>query len=170
MSDGKEGSDSSGLTVVDTLKWVGQLVADGKPVVTLPKQMANAVPNVRNWQQNRVKTATSKPWGYWWRNALDWELASVTMQLNLEYGAQYRGGGAFITNCYVDVLACQAMWRCNLDVSFESKPPSIDADSKAPIARLPLLVSATITTPSFTQTKKWAFTVYGDGRLEPHGY
>jgi hypothetical protein len=152
--------------VQDTVKWAGELVAKGKPSSSLPSQMANAVPKVDDWQAltgaqgpNILKLAWNVPGVFYGKNV------DIVLNLNWDYGARYKGGGAFITNCWVTVPTCEVEWGFDVDIHFSAQAPENrqQDDSKPTLAGLPVSVIATISNTLVNHNHTWSFLLLGDG-------
>jgi hypothetical protein len=168
MSDGEGGGAAKTVTALqDTIKWVGSIIEKGKPNSSLPSQMANAVPKNDDWQAltgaQGPKIIAAK---YQIPGAIYGYNIDVLMHLKFDYGARYHGGGAFITNCWVDVPQCDVMWGFDFNCSFSAQNPENAQDEKSPLARLPVTLKANSSTVLANYTREWSYILYGDGRYE----
>jgi hypothetical protein len=155
--------------VKDTVNWAGQIIAAGRPSANLPTQMANAVPDVSDWTSlTDARGPQTTDWtAIHYVNGFGLEVVKVRLRLNWNYGARYRNGGAFITNCWVEVPQCDVLWGYSVDLGFQAQQPENAASSGSPPhARIPLTIRGTVSTPFWTTNVGWGFTVYGDGHSE----
>ena len=154
--------------VKDTVQWAGQIIVAGKPAASLPKQMANAVPDVDDWQAlTDARGPQETPWNIVYTNGFGIDVVKVKLQLNFDYGARYKGGGAFITNVWVEVFQCDVKWGYSVDLSFSPQKPENAASFGQPThARLPCTVWGSVSTPFWTDNMQWGFTLFGDAHTE----
>jgi hypothetical protein len=90
----------------------------------------------------------------------------IQFDLRWEIGARYRGGGAYIPNCYLYVPNCTVLWGFTVDASLHVGEPKNAGDENAPNAALPLTISATVTNLiGGSRTVEWDFVLMGDGNF-----
>src|ERR1700730_14252104 len=99
----------SAESIVNTAKFVWDVIKDGKPAAEITTSTANAVPQVEDWlslENARGPLRATMGWTKWvgWP-APDHTYVYVdfTILLKWTYGATYRGGGLFIPNVWIEV-------------------------------------------------------------------
>ena len=147
-----------------------KVVEENKPSADLDRSTANAVPEVDDWQ---ALTGTQGParlvWRYRFVNYLGETAVDIQFDLKWEYAARYRGGGAFIPNCWLSVPTCDVHWMFSVDLALQARNPTNAGTDAAPNARLPISVYGTVSYgPFWTDNHQWDFTLYGNGQWEQH--
>jgi hypothetical protein len=162
----------SAAEVVNTAASVWKLIEDGKPTSQINSTTANAVPQVSDWQ-NLVGSKGPTRLHRRRVNEVGWpfdDYLNVDIQIDLlfEYGAAYYGGGLFIPNIYVEVPECFLGWHYSADIDIHVHNPSNDNSSnpKAPIAKVPVSISGTVSNPFWSSRIEWGFTLRGTGAWE----
>jgi hypothetical protein len=148
------------------------VIKDGEPSAEVATARANAVPQVDDWQN--LTTGFYSPKSI--RISYDWPVnipswfgsyvyVEFTILLKFDYGARYKGGGAFIPGIWVEVPNAYDgwSWHTNIDVRFQTPTNANAADPSRPIARIPVSVSGTVHTYEHHQRLEWGFTLYGNG-------
>src|SRR5205807_5117768 len=113
------------MRLSNALKESWTVVAAGRPVVRATRDQANAVPAGVDWLRGLTAGAGPNHLTFAFRTRRpDGNLASsVRMRLFWTYGAQYRGGGAFIPNAWLDVLDCLVAPDAEVDVQVRTDAP-----------------------------------------------
>ena len=91
-----------------------------------------------------------------------------SIQVQWYYGAQYKGGGAFIQNVgtVVSGHSMHLPWHVNIRAVIGT-PPHKEHDKK-PIAELPLSVVGEVSVGKETHLLGWEITLHGDGNSQCH--
>ena len=143
------------------------VIKDGEPSIDIKTATANAVPQVSDWQ---ALSGTRGPMTTWmsWQKPVSWPFddyvfVEFRILLKFDYGATYRGGGAFIPNIFVEVPSCYAGWSWHVDIGLTVHNPTNAGTTQAPIARVPVTISGTVSTYEQTHHVEWGFTLFGSG-------
>ncbi|RZU51567.1 hypothetical protein EV385_3397 [Krasilnikovia cinnamomea] len=142
------------------------VIESGKPSASLASNTCNAVPAGVADPISSL-TGAQGPNRLTWRlqmeNAFGVEVVDIAFDLRWEYGARHHGGGAFIPNCYLYVPRCSVLWGFDVDVQIHVHNPSNAGTETAPIARLPLTVSGSVSSLVNSHSLQWDFQLFGDG-------
>lgn len=153
-------------TIANIASAAWHVIESGKPSASLASNTCNAVPSGISDPVNSL-TGAQGPNSYRWRlrqeNLMGIDVIDVTFDLRWEYGARHNGGGAFIPNCYLYVPRCNVLWGFNVDVTLHVHNPTNAGTDRAPIARLPLTISGSMSSPVQSRSLQWDFILFGDG-------
>jgi len=157
-------------TIINGLEKAWQVIKDGEPSVEIASSTANAIPDVDDWQT----LAGAKGPGILrmgWQKPVAWPLddyvfVDFQILLKWDYGATYRGGGAYIPNLWIEVPTCYAGWSWDVDISMTVRNPTNAGTVTAPIARVPVTIAGTVSTYEQTHHVEWGLTVFGNGAWE----
>jgi hypothetical protein len=156
----------------DRLQLVGKaawtVIKDGEPSIDIKTAKASAVPQVEDWQ---ALSGTRGPMTTWvsWKKLVNWPLEDYVfvdfkILLKFDYGATYRGGGAFIQNIRAEVPNCYAgSWSWHVDIGLTVYDPTNAGSPRAPVARVPVMISGIVSTYEHIHRVGWGFTLFGDG-------
>jgi hypothetical protein len=157
----------SAKDIVNMAESVWKIIDSGRPSSEINGKTANAVPQVDDWQ------ALQSPKGpkNWWANPHrrvswpfdDYVTVDCWIYLKWEYGATYKGGGAYIPNIWIEVPQCYVGWKSSLDVDLRVHNPTNDGTDTAPIARVPISVSGTLTNPLRSDRIEYSLIIWGNG-------
>lgn len=164
----------SATEVINAAASAWKIIEDGRPSSSITSETANAVPDVSDWQnlvgakgplQIRRRRINQVGWPF-----DDYLNVDIQIHLCFEYGATYNGGGLFIPNIYVAVPECFLGWRYNADIDLRVHNPTNgnDANPAAPIARVPVSISGTVSCPFWSSRIEWGFTLWGNGAWQSH--
>lgn len=143
-----------------------KLVEQNQLSADLSTSACHALPDVSDWEQVTAATATNLAQYDIRRAAPDGSSAiDLTVRVNWEVGSTYRGGGAFIRTCWVEVPALFVArgFEVNLGVSVE--PPRNVGTATAPIGVLRLTIQGTVASKYWTKNHQHLIAVGGDGRV-----
>jgi hypothetical protein len=151
--------------VVNAASSAWKIIEAGKPSASLDSSTCNAVPHVTDWTSlSDAHGPNIIPRRLVFTNYFNVNPIDVRIELRWEFGARYNHGGAFIPNCWISVPHCSVLWGYSLDLNMHvHNPTNKDGSTTAPNARLPLTISGTISTPFWSDTVQWDYTLYGDG-------
>jgi hypothetical protein len=153
--------------VVNLLQSGWKVIEDGRPSASLASGRANAVPHVDDWQAlTDVRGPQELPWRLRYSNGFNQDVVDISFVLRFDHSARYKGGGAFITNVWLDVPTCTVSWGYHVNLELHAQTPENEGSATAPLARLPLTVSGSVSTPFWTENKQWAFLLYGNGAAQ----
>lgn len=147
-----------------------KIIERGAPSADINSSTANAVPDVDDWQSLngaqgpkslRVRRVNRVGWPF-----DEYLNVDVQIALKFEYGATYRGGGLFVPNIYVEVPECFLGWNYHADIDIHVRNPSNSGSDEAPIARVPVSISGTISCPFWSSRVEWGYTLFGTGNWE----
>ncbi len=160
----------SAIDVWNAAKDAWKIIEDGKPSADINSSTANVVPNVSDWQsisgaQGPLSISMNRDNRVGWPFD-DYVNVDITIVLKFEYGATYRGGGLFIPNIYVEVPTCFLGWHYHADIDIHVRNPSKTGSDTAPVARVPISISGTISCPFWTDRVEWGYLLHGDGNWE----
>lgn len=151
-------------TIVNMLETGWKVIEANQPSADIHRGRANAVPQVDDW---RGLTGTQGPNFYTWRlkytNGFDMDVVDIQFKLNWEYAARYRSGGAYIPNLWLEVPHCSVLWGYDLSLDLVAQSPTNQGTEQAPIARIPVSVTGSISTPFWNENLEWSFILVGDG-------
>jgi hypothetical protein len=149
------------------------VIKDGEPSVEINGSTANAVPQVDDWQALAGTRGPMTPARIYWKKPVKWPLddyvfVEFTILLRFEYGATYRGAGLFIPNIWVEVPACYAGWSWDVNIGITVRNPSNANPTQpgmppAPIARIPVTISGSVSTYEHFHHVEWGYTLFGNG-------
>jgi hypothetical protein len=155
-----------GIANIASAAW--HVIESNKPSSSLASNTCNAVPD--GVHDLNSLTDAQGPNSLVWRlrkeNAYGIEVVDISFDLRWEYGARYRGGGAYISNCYLYVPRCNVLWGFNVDVNLHVHNPTNAGTDSAPIARLPLTISGTVSSLVNSHSLQWDFILFGDGNYQ----
>ncbi len=151
-------------TIVNMLETGWKVIEANQPSAEIHRGRANAVPQV---DDSRGLTGTQGPSYHRWRlkytNGFDMDVVDIQIKLNWEYAVRYKNGGAYIPNVWLEVPHCSVLWGYDVSLGFEAQTPTNQGTERAPIARIPVSVIGSVTTPFWTEQVEWSFTLFGDG-------
>ncbi len=132
--------------VVNTAALAWQVVTDNKPASSISGSYANAIPAGANWQDLSAPLKTNT---FRWTFENGWFLPDFTYNLSLHwsYGARWRKGGAFITNCWMEVDDHSiGMGGISVNIACSIGHPENGGSPTAPIAVLPVTIQMSYST------------------------
>ena len=154
-------------TIVNAARLAWEIISSGEASAEIGSSTANAVPQVDDWQS---LTGTTGPNGYRMYTSRgflwpfdDYDHVQIEIKLRWEYGARYKGGGAYIPNVWVEVPQCFVGYPWDANISFQAMDPSNAGTEEAPLARLPVLVKGTVSSGAELHHVEWSFVLFGDG-------
>lgn len=157
----------SAADLINMAQAAWKIIEDGKPSSQIDSSTANAVPHVSDWQSLSAPQGTNKlTWHIKYTNGFSMDVVVVQLELRWEYAARYRGGGAYISNCWLHVPQCDVKFLYNVNINVHVRNPTNAGSESAPKARLPLSVTGVVSTPFWSDDMEWEFTLYGDGNYE----
>ena len=143
------------------------VIKDGEPSIDIKTARASVVPQVDDWQ---ALAGTRGPKTTWisWKKPVSWPFQDYVfvefeIRLKFDYGATYHGGGAFIPDIRVEVPHCYAGWSWNVDIGLVVHNASNAGTTQAPIARVPVTISGSVSTYEQTHHVEWGYTLFGNG-------
>ncbi len=135
---------SEGSQVINAGKLAWEIIKDNRPVVGTSGSFANAIPKDVPWEQLSAYQGINHFEWRWNGPGLLMKDFTFDMKINWAYGARYRGGGANITNCWVDVLDHDVgIGGYRIDVIARTGNPQNVGTETAPVAELPVNVTLT---------------------------
>src|SRR3954452_13743232 len=127
-------------TIVNAAKFAWDVIKDGAPSADISNSTANAVPQVDDWQ---ALSDAKGPNSYRMHDHVDYvwplddyEHVEFTILLKWDFGARYKGGGAFIPNVWVEVPECFVGFGWHVDIRLTAQHPTNAGSATAPLARL----------------------------------
>lgn len=160
-------------TIVNVAKFAWDVIKDGRAAADITDSTANAVPQVADWQSlTETRGPNVRRLSYW--NSFLWPLddyvhVEFEILLKWDFGARYRGGGAFIPNVWVDVPECFVGWPWYADISLTAHHPTNAGDASRPVARIPVTVRGAAGSGASVDHIEWGFVLYGTGDAESTG-
>ena len=165
------GADS----IVSTLSQAWTLIKDNQPTAEIATNTCNAVPKVDDWQDlgnlSAPTTIASRPI----KNISPLGFTNVDCVLDIvyQYGATYKGGGAFIPALWITVDHCDVALLFNLNVTLRViSVGNANPNTSSPIAQLTVQITEHLTNHLASSTKSADYMVFGDGRnaqISRHG-
>lgn len=155
-------------TVINAADTAWKIIQDGKPSSEVTRSNANAVPQVTDWSTLTDAQTTWVGRNLTWTNYLGIDVVEISFRVYWEYGARYRGGGAFIPNCHITVMECSVAWGFDLDLNMRVHNPTNAGTERAPRARLPISIEGSVSSPLTSRTLGWEYVLFGDGTHEKH--
>jgi hypothetical protein len=158
-------------TIINAAQSVWKVFEGNAPSAEITSSTANAVPKVDDWQDLQGSKGPMWLRQGWQRNCAwpfdDYIVADFTFLLKWDYGATYRGGGAFIPNLWIEVPAYDIFWGQHISLSMTvHNPTNASTVRNAPLARVPVTIAGTAKNTLRDLHIEWGFVVYGDGRWE----
>ena len=158
----------------DTIENVGKaawtVIKDGEPSIEISNSTANAVPQVNDWQQLEGTRGPMSTWVSYSRDVAwpfeNYTFAEFTIVLKWDYGATYKGGGAYIPNIWTEVPQAYAAFTWKLNIGLRIHNLTNAGSKEAPIARVPITLTGSIRTYEQTHTFSWSRTIFGTGHWE----
>jgi hypothetical protein len=131
---------------------------------------ANAVPQVDDWHSlSGVLGPNVHRLHYFVRKASPFEdrfQVEFDIEIKWQFGARYKGGGAYIPNLWVEVPACSVAWLWHVDIRMSVHPPVNSAgEGKPPNACIPFTIKGEVGSPVVSRHVEWGFEVYGNGEI-----
>jgi hypothetical protein len=154
------------LSNVASAAW--HVIESNKPSSSLASNTCNAVPAaLRDFSAlTGAQGPNSVTWRLTMENAFSIDVVDIAFDLRWEYGARYKGGGAFIPNCYLYVPKCEVLWGFDVNVQLHVHNPSNAGSETAPMARLPLTISGSVSSLVNTHSLQWDFVLFGNGSYQ----
>jgi hypothetical protein len=156
-------------TIVNLAKAAWKVIEDGKPSIETTQSKGSAVPQVSDWQQMEHTLGPMSA-------RTTWEMAvngfpsyvwsDCKLNLKWDYGATYRGGGAFIPNVWVEVEEAYAGWSWHLDVDVRILDVTNFGTKEAPIARVPVEFTFSLNTFERSDVSSIGVVIFGDGTFQ----
>jgi hypothetical protein len=153
-----------GVANVASAAW--HVIESGKPSASLASNTCNAVPAGVSDPLHSLTNAqgpNSVVWNLRKENAFGIDVVDISFDLRWEYGARHNGGGAYIPNCYLYVPRCNVLWGFTVDVQIHVHNPTNAGSDTAPVARLPLTISGSVSSLVNSHSVQWDFILLGDG-------
>lgn len=153
--------------VINAAQLAWKVIEDGKPSAEISTNTCNAVPDVSDWHS--LTDAQGPTWvgrKLKWENYLGIDVVDLHFRVHWEYGARYRGGGAYIPNCWITVIRCDVAWGFDVSLNMHVHNPTNAGNETAPKARLPITISGSVSSPLVSQTLNWDYILFGDGAHE----
>jgi hypothetical protein len=154
-------------TIINAAKAAWDVIKDGKPTAEIGDSTANAVPQVTDWMsltdaQGPGVYRMYKHVSFLWPLD-DYDHVQFAILLKWDYGARYKGGGAFIPNVWVEVPECFVGFPWDVNISLTAHNPTNAGSASAPLARLPVTVKGTVSSGAELRHVEWGFILFGDG-------
>ena len=156
--------------VINAASAAWKVIEDGAPSSEIQSNTANAVPSVDDW---KALTNANQPRKLTWKvvreNALGlFTAVNVEFELFWEWGATYRGGGAFIPNIWISVPRCELTWGQNMNINMIARNPTNKnaAVPSRPIAHIPITVTGTHHNFLESNHLEWNFVLEGDSNWQ----
>ncbi len=156
---------SDAVATIASTAW--QVIESGKPSASLASQHCNAVPAGITDPVSALTDAQGPnrlTWRLKMENAFTVDVVDIAFDLRWEFGARYHGGGAFIPNCYLYVPQCSVLWGFDVNIGIHVHNPSNAGTESAPVARLPLTVSGSVSSLVNSHSVQWDFVLFGNGQ------
>ena len=157
--------------IINAAKFAWDVIKDGRPSAEVTASTANAVPQVEDWQalsgaRGPMWLKHRKPIYFLWPFD-DYLHADVKIVLKWDYGATYKGGGAYIPNVWVEVEECFVGWPWTAHIRLTARnPTNASGAGQPPVARLPVTISGSISSPGESYNVDWGHTLFGTGDWE----
>jgi hypothetical protein len=150
------------------------IIAGTQPNSSLASEVCNAVPDVTDWTS--ISPGQDQNPVAWWLNrtvkvglpTYEVELPGVAIEfiLKFKYGSRYKGGGAYVEACWIEVGNFFLEWGFEVSVGADVGTLRNVGSQRAPIALLPIKVSGDMTTPGWRKPLRWDLEVRGDGKID----
>lgn len=157
----------SASEIVNTKHAFWYVIQDNAVTDDLDTVMANAVPNVNDWD-----SLTDAHWPNVRRLRYrrdhefpvdDHHPVEFVVDLKWMYGAKYKGGGAFIQGAWIEVSKHYLHHPWNVNLRAGTSTPSNGGSPSAPLAIMPVTITGEVTIGSTTDHVRWDIVLYGDG-------
>ena len=159
----------SASDIINAAKFAWDVLKDGAPSSDIQSSTANAVPHVDDW----TALTGAQPWTWatipYSRSFVwpldDYDHVQFEIKLKGDYGARYRGGGAYLPNVYVEVPHCFVGFGWSANIRFTAHNPTNAGTETAPLAALPVTIAGTVSSGAENHHVEWGFTIYGNGNV-----
>jgi hypothetical protein len=156
-------------TIVNAAKFAWEIIKGGEATAEIGNSTANAVPQVDDWQALTDTRGPNVHRIHYSRLYLwpldDYVHVEFEILLKWQYGARYKGGGAFIPNLWIEVPQCFVGWPWNADISITAHNPTNAGEAGAPLASIPVTVKGTVGSGAEWHHVEWGFILYGNGGI-----
>jgi hypothetical protein len=143
------------------------VVSGREPAAAIYTTTCSAMPKVDDWQSVSAATGTNHLMRQLYiENRRNDEAIHIVWKLNWEYGARYRGGGAFIPNCWISVDYCNVIPGWGAAISVEVRNTENAGTDTAPVARLLLTVHSRFYSWAENESKDYNFALLGSGEYQ----
>lgn len=158
-------------TIVNTLSKAWDIIKEMEPHADVASNSCNAVPEVHDWTDLHEGHYNAAAWRHikvvgiidsLLNDGLSY--VDVLYHLSYSFGASYKGGGAYIPNCSVNVERCHVEIPFNVNVKLTVLETNNAGTHKAPIAHLRVKLSETWTNHLASEARTRIYNLYGDGR------
>jgi hypothetical protein len=152
-----------------TLAW--DIIKSGEASADIETSTAMAIPDVDDWHAQTSDTRGPAAMRIHYANSFLWPLddyvhVEFEILLKWQYGARYRGGGAFIPNIWTEVPQLFVGWPWNADIRFVAHHPTNAGTADAPLAAIPVTVRGTVGSGAELHHVEWGFVLYGNGNVD----
>jgi hypothetical protein len=144
------------------------VLKDGKPTAEAHSAHFRAVPQGVDFTQ--LENAQNGTWSveFWSTNLYGVRVVDLKATVHFEYGATYKGGGAFLPSIMVEAAHVSVLWGFSLD--FEAHfgdPTNVSQEHNKPIAAVQLNLVAKISSFLKTEVLTVPVEIRGDGQVIP---
>jgi hypothetical protein len=154
-------------TIVNVAKFAWDIIKSGKASAEIADSRANAVPQVDDWQTLTDVSGPNVKRMYYHREFKwpfdDYDHVQLEILLKWDFGARYRGGGAFIPNIWFEVSQLFVGWPWDANISFTAQNPTNAGKPGAPLARVPVTIKGTVSSGAVLEHVEWGFVLFGNG-------
>jgi hypothetical protein len=155
-------------TIVNAAQFAWKVIENGAASADIEHKTASAVPKVDDWM-SLAGTRGPNSWRLSYKNRFMWPLddylhVDVQILLKWQFGARYKGGGAFIPNIWIEVPECFVGWPWDVNIGIIVQNPTNAADpGEPPLAAIPVTVKGTVSSGAELDHVEWGFVLYGNG-------
>jgi hypothetical protein len=154
-------------TIVNAAKAAWDVIKDGAASAEISSSSANAVPQVDDWQSLTDTRGPNSYRMYYSRGFVwpfdDYDHVQIEILLKWDFGARYKGGGAFIPNIWVEVPQCFVGFGWDANISLTAQNPTNAGSAGAPHARIPVTIKGSVSSGAEFHHVEWGFVLFGNG-------
>jgi hypothetical protein len=143
------------------------VVKEGKPTAEAHSDHFRAVPQGVDFTQ--LENAQMGTWGveFWATNLYQVRVVEVKATVHFEYGATYKGGGAFLPSIMVEPTHVSVLWGFAVDLEVKFSDPTNVGEHNKPIAAVELALTAKVSSFFQTEITTVPVEIRGDGQVLP---
>lgn len=151
------------MDIINTAAFGWDVITDNKPSSSVSGSYATGIPAGANWQ-DLSKPAGTNTFRWTFENGLVLPDFSYDLSLHWNYGARWRNGGAFITNCWMEVDDFSiGMGGISVNITCSIGHPENGGSETAPVTVLPVTVQMSYSTWLWGGGGKVTAQLWGNG-------
>lgn len=152
--------------IVNTGKFIWEIIKENKPTLNVSKQSASALPDDLSWTEMQCwNLPASKTYEILYSNGFGVQVVAFQFQIQYTYGGHYKGVGRYLNQVTILPKHIDVLWGYNFDAQITT-PSIVNINtSDFPVAGMELQVDWTISTLVKKSRQVMSFFVTGEGDL-----